>query len=284
MSTELTIASEKLSVNVLTYGATLSSVKVAAADGTWTNVVLGLQQWERPDNPCLNCTIGRIAGRTYPEINFDGNTHKLPGCDGGGGGILPSTNLHGGMKWNHAQWSVHSSDSNHVEFKYTCEEPSLPGTVTCRVRYAVQDNMLMICYNASGTETTPISLTNHAYWNLSGDAKPVTEDHELKVFADKISIDNGSGDGLATGETKSVLGTVRDMTTEFVSMRKIVDSQATENPAFIHGEEYHLMDGEELKIKDKETFAMSSSLSDLKELQVSDSTALLSASRFPRWF
>ena len=46
--------------------------------------------------PSMNCCVGRTAGRNDPKLTVNGQDWTLTGCDGGGGGIDPSTNLHGG--------------------------------------------------------------------------------------------------------------------------------------------------------------------------------------------
>ena len=81
-STTLSLASKNLSITVLSHGATLASIKHNNVD-----LVLSLQDWTSPTNPCMNCVIGRIAGRTRSPITIDGLSYDLPGCDGGGGGI-----------------------------------------------------------------------------------------------------------------------------------------------------------------------------------------------------
>ena len=43
-----------------------------------------------------------------------------------------------------------------------------PGSVRCTVTYTLHRNSLRIFYEATTTETTPLSVTNHAYWNLAG--------------------------------------------------------------------------------------------------------------------
>jgi len=245
---QITIGNQKITVKILTYGATLSSVRFSQ-----TELVLGLAEndasdqsgWQRPNNPCMNCVIGRIAGRTSSPVIIDDKPHDLLACDGGGGGIKLETNLHGGMVWNKANWSIvdvsPADKPTSVTLNYVCNDEYLPGSVDTFVTYRIVDNCLLVEYKATPTETTPISLTNHAYWNLSGKPEAVTINHLMMLYGDKVSNDNGSGDGVPTGETISIIDTPRDMTKDFVHMKDVVERQKTENPKFIHGEEFHLM-------------------------------------------
>ena len=91
---------------ILPTGATLARFCVDGGD----SLVLAMDDWTSDANPCMNCVIGRVAGRAAPTLDVDGRRYELPGCDGGGGGIKPSTCLHGGMRWKvpHPQdWDPH---------------------------------------------------------------------------------------------------------------------------------------------------------------------------------
>ena len=58
-------------------------------------------------SPFFGCIVGRHSGRLEPSFTLDGVTYALAGSDGGGGGIDPATNLHGGkIGWNKRVWRV----------------------------------------------------------------------------------------------------------------------------------------------------------------------------------
>lgn len=53
---------------------------------------------------------------------------------------------------------------------------------------------LLLCanqlkYSATTTKPTPINLTNHTYWNLSGDCSRDVLGHRLKIWGSSIQQD-----------------------------------------------------------------------------------------------
>ena len=126
------ISSPHLRATVLTRGASLAQLHVADRFGVFGDVLLGFATeagWQSAANPCMGCIIGRTAGRTHPRMVVDGMEHVLPGCDGGGGGIKPSTNLHGGLHMNRENWEVQLRASDSVTLRYVCtsEASGFPG-------------------------------------------------------------------------------------------------------------------------------------------------------------
>lgn len=61
---------------------------------------------------------------------------------------------------------------------------------------------------------TPVNMTNHAYWNLSGDFKDVTiTDHQLNLNCDHVLPMSPSS--IPSGEIQAVAGTPFDFTGSF---------------------------------------------------------------------
>lgn len=235
----ITISSEELRVVVLPFGATLAEVHVGDRDGAMGDVVLGMKDWKADSNPCMNCVIGRTAGRTASPLEIDGKKHVLPGCDGGGGGVKPETCLHGGMTWNSKAWTVVEQAADRVTLSLDDPAGPFPGDVKAKVTYAVDRASLSMVYEATTTAKTPISLTNHAYWNLSAGESPTVGSHTLKLHCDAFRPDDGSGDGVPRGARTFVRGTGRDATSP-LRMASVYGCQAGLSPHWIHGEEYEV--------------------------------------------
>ena len=104
--------------------------------------------------------------------------------------------------------------------------------------YRVEGCQLRIIYTASSTAATPLSLTNHAYFNLSAGADATVFDHTLQLACDAFAPDDGSGDGLPTGNFVSVEGTLRDLRREGKRLAQVIEDQARLSPHWPHGEEF----------------------------------------------
>jgi len=90
-------------------------------------------------------------------------------------------------------------------------EEGYPGNLKTSVTFSLSDdNELTIEYNAETDKPTPINLTNHSYFNLTGDVNNNILDHILMINADHYTpVDSTL---IPTGEIKSVKGTPFDFT------------------------------------------------------------------------
>lgn len=85
-------------------------------------------------------------------------------------------------------WEVKEHLENSVTFTYTSPdgEDGFPSELVAEVTYSLEGDALVIDYKATPNGTTPISMTNHAYFNLDGFGKDIMN-HTIKVFADSIT-------------------------------------------------------------------------------------------------
>jgi aldose 1-epimerase len=103
----------------------------------------------------------------------------------------PPNHLHGGSKGFDKQlWvgEVESDDSVALGYVSPDGENGYPGNLSVTVRYRLsEENELIIDYTAETDKATPCSLTDHSYFNLSGEGSGSVEDHELAIFADRYT-------------------------------------------------------------------------------------------------
>ncbi len=169
-----------LSLEGFSIGASVRSLQVTNAVGVARDVVLGLpDEAAYSDNPAyMGCVIGRVAGRTWPtRVRLDGQYLSLAINDQNGG------HLHGGAPgWHTGDWAMldQSPDSVLLGRISPNGEGGYPGTVAAQVRYRVTvDNRWIVTFTARTDQLTPISLTQHAYFNLAGHDAGSVDQHQL---------------------------------------------------------------------------------------------------------
>lgn len=200
-------------VTITNYGATMTSFVFPDKNGNRSSVIVGfdsLQPYlQKP--PYFGATIGRFANRIGDaKFTLDNTTYKLKANDG-------KNTLHGGLKgFDKVVWdaSVPSDSIPSLVLNYESKdgEEGFPGNLKVKVTYTLSDdNGLKIEYDAQTDKATPINLTNHSYFNLSGNFKNSILDETLWIDADKYTpVDSTL---IPTGEIKSVKGTPFDFTT-----------------------------------------------------------------------
>lgn len=178
-----------MQIEVLSLGATLRKVMVPDAEGKIENVVLGwkdLNLYETHPG-CMGAVIGRVAGRIYKgEATIGGVKYHFPVGNTG-------NTLHGGLKGFYTKdWEGELFEGeNKVSLKLTYfsedGEEGFPGNLKVSVTYTLNDeNDLTLNYEAVTDKETIVNLTNHAYFNLSGEAKIDILDEEMRIDSDTI--------------------------------------------------------------------------------------------------
>lgn len=201
-----------MSISVMNYGATLTSVKVPGTRGTLHELTLGFDHLNDylTHEFYFGATIGRVANRianaqfNYQDRDYFLNKNK---------GYLH--HLHGGNKGlDKVVWQTEveiQSNKASVVFFYTSPDgdQGYPGNLEMKTTYSLTlANELKILFQAKTDQITPVDLTNHAYWNLAGAGCGTVLDHVLQVFADSyVVIDK---ELLPTGEIAKVADTPFD--------------------------------------------------------------------------
>lgn len=195
-------------ISVADYGATLVNVLVPDQAGRLTDVVLGYDDvsgYEAGDK-FFGAIVGRVANRIGgASFKLNGKTYKLAANDHG-------NNLHSGMDfYSKRMWTVLEYGKDHIVL--ALESPDgdqgYPGKVTIRVSYTLtDDNEIKIHYHAVPEEDTLINMTNHSYFNLSGQDTGTVLNQEVWINADAYT--EADAESIPTGEIVSVEGTPMD--------------------------------------------------------------------------
>jgi aldose 1-epimerase len=211
-----------MEVCVTNFGARIVSVMVPDKDGNMKDVVLGFDNIKDYVNipSDFGAAIGRYANRINKgQITIDGKLIQLPTNNYG-------HCLHGGPQgW---QYQVYDGTQvNDTTLKMVMHSPdgdmNFPGAVTATVTYTLtSNNAIDIAYEATTTKKTVINMTNHSYFNLTGDPDKLSLDNVLYINADKYTpVDNTF---MTTGEILPVKGTPMDFTTPKAVGKDINDS------------------------------------------------------------
>lgn len=168
-----TITNENgMEVCVTNFGGRVVSIMVPDRNGEFKDVVLGFDKVSDyfPMNHFsdFGAAIGRYANRIGGgKLAIDGKEYQLPLNDN------RVNCLHGGFGgWQYQAYKLVEVDKTHVKLVMNSADGdnSFPGAVTAYVTYTLtEDNRLDISYEATTDAPTVINMTNHSYFNLSGD-------------------------------------------------------------------------------------------------------------------
>ncbi len=225
-----------MEVEITNYGGIVVSLSVPDKNGNIEDVTLGfdsLSGYLQQGVPYFGAIIGRYGNRIAEgKFTLDGKEYQLAKNDG-------PNHLHGGVKgFDKVLWDAKefkSDDAVGVKLKYLSKdmEEGYPGNLSVNVTYTLtNDNELKIDYQANTDKKTVVNLTNHAYFNLSGDLGEKVLDHVVTINADRFL--PVSSTLIPTGELRSVKGTPFDFT-EPVTIGARIE---TENQQLGYGKGY----------------------------------------------
>ncbi|WP_315523002.1 aldose epimerase family protein [Fusobacterium massiliense] len=177
-----TLENNFLKIEILNLGACIKKIELKDKNNIPRNIVLGYDNLEEYiENPAyLGAIIGRTAGRIKNGIlNIDGKEYNLS--------INNSTNtLHGGKNSiSHRFWNIEKLNNKII---CTIKSPNLengyPGNIDIKIEYILSENELEIKYYANTDRKTYLNLTNHSYFNLSGDSTNTIYEDILLINSD----------------------------------------------------------------------------------------------------
>lgn len=211
-----TFTTEKgMTMKCINYGCIITDLMVPDRNGKQDNVVLGFDTLEDyiEHSPYFGAIVGRIAGRIAGgRFTLGGETYQLPKNQS-------ENTLHGGLKgFDKVVWDyelVERESAAGVEFTYISPdgEEGFPGELHVKTTYLLDENgSLEISYEAHSDQDTIINLTNHSYFNLSGDLNKKILDHTLQLKSSSF-LELGE-DLIPTGERIPVDGTPFDFRKE----------------------------------------------------------------------
>lgn len=194
-----------MEVCITNFGGRIVSIMVPDKNNQMKDVVLGFDNIVDYINvpSDFGAAIGRYANRIKEgKLVIDGKTIQLPQNNFG-------HCLHGGPNgWQYQVYKVIRSDKKKLELILNSPDgdEKFPGNVTAKVTYALtEENTIKINYEATTDKKTVINMTNHSYFNLSGNPKQAITNHLLylnsKLYTPIDSTFMTTGDILSVKET-----------------------------------------------------------------------------------
>jgi aldose 1-epimerase len=211
-----------LQVEVLTYGAILRRLTFPVR-GSRRDLILffdRLEHYER-DRSYVGPVVGRFGNRiAHGRFTLDGQVHQVTANEG-------ANHLHGGaLGFSKRLWRVLTIEGSRVilGLHSPAGEEGYPGNVDATIELQARGDSLFIRLGARTDAPTPINLTYHPYFNITGDFRAPATDQRLRIPADHYL---PVGPGLIpTGELAPVAGTSFD----FRASRKLKPPPADSHP------------------------------------------------------
>ncbi|MGN6270284.1 MAG: aldose epimerase family protein [Sphingomonas sp.] len=215
-----------VSATVIAYGAALQSLVMPDRDGKKGDIVLGYDNLEQylSQPQYFGATVGRFANRIAKgKFTLDGKAYQVPVNNG-------VNSLHGGTQgFDKVLWTVTKVSDGataSVTMRYVSKDgdQGYPGTLTVDATYALgEDNRLTITYRATTDAPTIVNISNHTYWNLSGEGSTNGAMGErLTIPADSYLPTDATS--IPTGEIRPVANTVFDFRTPHVIGDRVRDA------------------------------------------------------------
>lgn len=198
-----------ISATISELGATLRTLSVPDRDGKQADILVGFNSPEEwlGNSPFFGSTVGRYANRIAGgKFSLDGKEYQLAANNG-------TNHLHGGETgFDKAIWKTQAIGDTSVRFSLVSPDgdQGYPGKLSVAVEYTLGAGSLTWKATATTDKATPVNLTNHAYFNLTGDPAKSVLGHTLQVNAAKfLPVD---ATNIPTGELAPVASTGFDFT------------------------------------------------------------------------
>jgi aldose 1-epimerase len=179
---QVTLKNDRLSLEVLDYGAIIHKLKYRTGDGTWNqmNVSRNAPGDYLKDPFAMGACVGRYAGRLSGNLELEGETFPLPAAEG--------ITLHGGERgFARRYWEIRSVSESpkksevHLGYRSRHLEEGFPGNLDVALTYTLSGNTLIIRHEARTDRPTAVNLTNHTYFKL--DSHPVISHYHFRLHA-----------------------------------------------------------------------------------------------------
>jgi aldose 1-epimerase len=213
-----------MEVHIMNYGGIIQKILTPDRHGKVEDVVLGYETLAEyiKDTPYFGAIVGRFGNRiANGKFTLDGKEYTLAAQNNG-------QHLHGGLVgFDKKVWKVDAASAQSLSLSYVSKdmEEGFPGNLRVKMTYSLSDdNEISIAYEATTDKATVLNLSNHSYFNLSGNAKRDILNQEVQIDASRLVAVNKVL--IPTGVLMPVAGTPFDFTTPHVVGDRINDTSS----------------------------------------------------------
>lgn len=201
-----------MEVMLTNYGATVTRIKTPNKNGEIENIACGFDHLSGYFNeaytsnaPYFGGTIGRYCSQIKDaKFELNGESFELAKNCG-------PNNLHGGtIGFDKRIWDATPLENGVKMSLYSKHlEEGFPGNVAVEVTFTLNNNNeLTIDYSAEPDQDTPLSMTNHTYFNLDAFSNTV-ESHKAQVHT--VTRQEIDDTGAGTGKIVDINGADDDL-------------------------------------------------------------------------
>jgi len=173
---------------ITNYGGRIVGLCTPDKTGKMGDIVLGFSSIDgylKAKEVFHGALIGRVGNRIAKgKFTLDGQEYTLP-CNNG------VNHLHGGPGGFHnVIWDVKAATDSSIVLTYLSKDGEMgyPGNLNVEMEYLLNSkNEVVMSYKATTDKSTPVNLTNHAFWNLAGEGNGTINDHVLTINADNYT-------------------------------------------------------------------------------------------------
>lgn len=199
-----------MEVDVITYGAIVTAIRVPGKNNEPGDVVLGFDTLEEylGDHPYFGAVVGRVCNRIgKARFKLDGKIFQITANEG-------ANQLHGGNKgfdkqlWTASTARTPEQVSLVMGYESHDGEEGFPGNLLVEIEYSLNDaNELGIRFRAKTDKPTHVNLSNHSYFNLNNCRGNI---YDYELFIDSDAVCELDQESIPTGKIIKVEGTPYD--------------------------------------------------------------------------
>ena len=225
---------------ITNYGGRIVGLCAPSKNGEMADVILGfksIDDYLKATGVYHGAIIGRVAGRiANGSFNLNGSSYSLQLNN-------PPNHLHGGINGFHNQvWDVSAATDTSIVLTYLSVDGEMgyPGNLNVKATYILNSkNEFSMELTATTDKSTPVNLTNHAFFNLAGEGSGTILNMELTIPAKYIcSVD---ADKIPTGKLMRVKSTPFDFRKAKPIGKDLILEKTDEQLKFASGYDHHFV-------------------------------------------